>query len=163
MIFRPIAYSEHLLSQYEICSFSIRFTALPKFFPCYDVTSREYNFAFIYSKYPTLGARSMKTKTPLDMRFFALKQIFHGEQLYWNSLKSHLCCHKYFKETRAHIQPNGQFWTFFGQNGRNGIFFKKAFRTFFSPFKALINCKVSEKSNERFPRKSDSKTNLAKF
>ena len=97
MIFRPIAYSEHLLSQYEICSFSIRFTALPKFFPCYDVTSREYNFAFIYSKYPTLGARSMKTKTPLDMRFFALKQIFHGEQLYWNSLKSHLCCHKYFK------------------------------------------------------------------
>ena len=100
MIFRPIAYSEHLLSQYEICSFSIRFTALPKFFPCYDVTSREfweYNFAFICSKYPTLGARSMKTKTPLDMLFFALKQIFHGGQLYWNSLKSHVCCHKYFK------------------------------------------------------------------
>ena len=30
---------------------------------------------------------------------------------------------------------------------------KKAFRTFFSLLKALINCKVSEKSNEGIPRK----------
>ena len=57
------------------------------------------------------------------------------------------------KETVAHIQTNGQFWTDFGQNGRNGIFFKKAFGTFFSRLKALINCKVSEKSNEGIPRK----------
>ena len=57
------------------------------------------------------------------------------------------------KEAVAHIQPNGQFWTVFGQNGRNGIFFKKAFGTFFSLLKALINCKVSEKSNEGIPRK----------
>ena len=57
------------------------------------------------------------------------------------------------KETVVHIQQNGQFWTIFGQNGQNGIFFKKAFRTFFSLLKALINCKVSEKSNEGIPRK----------
>ena len=57
------------------------------------------------------------------------------------------------KETVAHIQPNGQFWKIFGQNGQNGFFFKKAFGTFFSLLKALINCKVSEKSNEGIPRK----------
>ena len=57
------------------------------------------------------------------------------------------------KETVAHIQPNGQFWTIFGQNGQNGIFFKKAIGTF-SLWKALINCKVSEKSNERFSSNS---------
>ena len=55
-------------------------------------------------------------------------------------------------ETAAHIQQNGQFWTVFGQNGQNGIFFKKAFGTFFSLLKALINSKVSEKSNEGIPR-----------
>ena len=54
------------------------------------------------------------------------------------------------KET--HIQPNGQFWIVFGQNGQNGIFFKKSFGTFFSLLKALINCKVSGKSNEGIPR-----------
>ena len=31
---------------------------------------------------------------------------------------------------------------------------KKALGTFFSRLQALTNCKVSEKSNERFPRKS---------
>ena len=56
------------------------------------------------------------------------------------------------KETVAHIQPNGQFWTVFGQNGQNRNFFKKALGTFFSHFHALTNCKVSEKSNERFSR-----------
>ena len=57
------------------------------------------------------------------------------------------------KQTRAHIQPKGQFWTIFGQNGQNGIFSEKVFGTFFSLLKALINCKVSEKSNEGIPRK----------
>ena len=55
------------------------------------------------------------------------------------------------KET--HIQPNGQFLTVFGKNGQKGNFFKTAFGTFFSLLKALINCKVSEKSNEGIPRK----------
>ena len=55
------------------------------------------------------------------------------------------------KET--HIQPNGQFWTIFGQNGQNGIFSEKAFGTFFSVLKALLNFKFSEKSNHGIPRK----------
>ena len=29
-------------------------------------------------------------------------------------------------KTVAHIQPNGQFWTVFGQNGQNGIFCQKS-------------------------------------
>ena len=78
------------------------------------------------------------------------------------------------KETVAHIQPNGQFWTeknaknlyfwafwpkmanfgqFLAKMAEMGIFFQKAFGTFFSLLKALINCKVSEKSNEGIPRK----------
>ena len=71
------------------------------------------------------------------------------------------------KETVAHIQPNGQFWTVFGQNLRNRIFFKKVFGTFFLLLKALINCKVSEKSNEGIPRnrvwdeRTDEQTNEA--
>ena len=51
------------------------------------------------------------------------------------------------------VGQNGQFWTVFGQNGQNGIFVKKSFGTFFSLLKALINCKVSEKSNKGIPRK----------
>ena len=47
------------------------------------------------------------------------------------------------------LGQNGQFWTGFGQNGRNRIFFKKALGTFFPPLQALTNCKDSEKSNER--------------
>ena len=54
------------------------------------------------------------------------------------------------KETVAHIQPNGQFWTVFRQNGQNGIFFKKVLGTFLSRLQALTNCKVSEKINELF-------------
>ena len=59
---------------------------------------------------------------------------------------------------------NLHFWAFwakmanFGQFsakiGKTGIFFKKAFGTFFSLLKALINCKVSEKSKERFSSNS---------
>ena len=39
------------------------------------------------------------------------------------------------KETVAHIQANGQFWTVFGQNGRNRIFFKKRLEHFFRLYK----------------------------
>ena len=48
------------------------------------------------------------------------------------------------------LAQNGQFWTVFGQNGQNGNFFKIALGTFFSHLQAVTNCKVSEKSNERF-------------
>ena len=48
------------------------------------------------------------------------------------------------------LGQNGQFWTVFGQNGQNGNFFKKELGTFFLRLQALTNCKVSEKSNERF-------------
>ena len=47
------------------------------------------------------------------------------------------------KGTLPHIQPNGQFLPVFGQNGQNGENYQK---------KRLEQ--VSEKSNERFPRKS---------
>ena len=47
-----------------------------------------------------------------------------------------------------------KFGQFLAKMGKTGIFFKKAFGKYFSLLKALINCKVSEKSNERFPRKS---------
>ena len=57
-------------------------------------------------------------------------------------------------ETVAHIQPNGQFWTVFGQNGQNGNFFQKSAWNIFSHLQALTNCKVSEKSNERFSSNS---------
>ena len=49
------------------------------------------------------------------------------------------------------LGQNLQFWTVFGQNGQNGNFFQKsAWNIFFSHLQALTNCKVSEKSNERF-------------
>ena len=59
------------------------------------------------------------------------------------------------------LAKNGPFWTVFGQNGRNMIFFKKEFGTFFPPLQALTNCKVSEKSNERISRyfRTDGRTN----
>ena len=53
-------------------------------------------------------------------------------------------------ETVAHIQPNGKFWPVFGQNGENDQ--KSAWKVFLA--NASRNCKVSEKSNEQFPRKS---------
>ena len=52
------------------------------------------------------------------------------------------------------LGQNDQFWTVFGQNGRNGNFSQKSAWNIFLLLKALVNCKVSEKSNERFPRKS---------
>ena len=49
------------------------------------------------------------------------------------------------------LVQNGQFWTVYGQNGQNGNFFQKsAWKFFFLRLQALTNCKVSEKSNERF-------------
>ena len=55
------------------------------------------------------------------------------------------------------------FWSFLAKKGHFGQFLvkmaktvkiiKKALGTFFSHLQALTNCKVSEKSNERFPRK----------
>ena len=46
------------------------------------------------------------------------------------------------------------FGQFLAKMGETGFFFKKELGTFFLPLQALPNCKVSEKSNERFPRKS---------
>ena len=58
------------------------------------------------------------------------------------------------KETRAHIQPNGHFDQFLAKMAKTVKIIKKALGTFFSHLQALTNCKVSEKSNERFTRKS---------
>ena len=52
------------------------------------------------------------------------------------------------------LGQKGPFWTVFGQNGKTVKIIKKALGTFFSHLQALTKCKVSEKSNERFPRKS---------
>ena len=48
------------------------------------------------------------------------------------------------------LGQNAQFWKFVAKMGKTEIFFKKALGTFFSRLQALTNCKVSEKSNERF-------------
>ena len=45
------------------------------------------------------------------------------------------------------------FGQFLGKMGKTGFFFKKEFGTFFSLLKTLINCKVSEKSNEGIQKK----------
>ena len=42
------------------------------------------------------------------------------------------------------------FGQFLAKMGKTGIFFKKAVGKCFSRLQALTNCKVSEKSNERF-------------
>ena len=47
-----------------------------------------------------------------------------------------------------------QFWTVFGQNGQNGENYQKITWKFFLHLQALTKCKVSVKSNERFPTKS---------
>ena len=48
------------------------------------------------------------------------------------------------------LGQNGNFGQFLAKMGETGFFFKKALGTFFPPLQALTNCKVSEKSNERF-------------
>ena len=62
--------------------------------------------------------------------------------------------------TFGHLGQKGPFWTVFGQNGQNGENYQKsAWNIFLAPTNR--NCKVSEKSNEQFPRKSvtDERTN----
>ena len=55
--------------------------------------------------------------------------------------------------------PFFSFWAkkadfgYFCQNGQNGEKYQKALGTLFLHLQALTKCKVSEKSNERFPRK----------
>ena len=76
---------------------------------------------------------------------FAEIQKELAENLFQKHLISGFSGISSLKETVAHIQPNGQFLKVFGQNGQNGIFFKKELGTFFSRLQALTNCKVSEK------------------
>ena len=52
------------------------------------------------------------------------------------------------------LAKKGQFGQFLAKMAKTVKIFKKALETFFSHLQALTNCKVSEKSNERFPRKS---------
>ena len=52
------------------------------------------------------------------------------------------------------LGENAQFWKFLAKMSKTGIFFKKALGKFFSYLQALTNCKVSEKSNERFSSNS---------
>ena len=55
------------------------------------------------------------------------------------------------------LHPSSQmanFGHFLAKMGKTGFFSEKAFGTFFSLLKALINCKVSEKSNEQFSSNS---------
>ena len=49
----------------------------------------------------------------------------------------------------GHLGQKEPFWTVFGQNGQNGENYQKSAWNI-----ALTNYKVSEKSNERFPRTS---------
>ena len=48
---------------------------------------------------------------------------------------------------------NDHFGQFMAKMVKTVKIFKKALGTFFSHLQALTNCKVSEKSHERFPRK----------
>ena len=52
----------------------------------------------------------------------------------------------------AYFRQKGQFWPVFGQNGQNGENYQKSAWKIFLKLTSP-NCKVSEKSNERFPRK----------
>ena len=54
----------------------------------------------------------------------------------------------------GHLGQKGPFWKFLAKMAKTVKIIKKALGTFFSHLQALTNCKVSEKSNERFPRKS---------
>ena len=61
------------------------------------------------------------------------------------------CENLHFWEFWAKIANFGQF---LDKMGKTGIFFKHVLGTFFSHLQALTNCKVSEKSNERFSSNS---------
>ena len=51
------------------------------------------------------------------------------------------------------LAKKGHFGQFLAKMAKTVKIIKKALGTFFSHLQALTNCKVSEKSNERFPRK----------
>ena len=57
------------------------------------------------------------------------------------------------------------FLVFLAKMVKTGIFIKKALRKFFSHLQALTNCKVSEKSNERFSSNSvtDARTHVRTY
>ena len=52
------------------------------------------------------------------------------------------------------LAKKGHFGQFLAKMAKTVKIIKKALGTFFSHLQALTNCKVSGKSNERFPRKS---------
>ena len=52
------------------------------------------------------------------------------------------------------LGQKGQFWKFLAKMAKTVKIIKKAFGKFFSRLHALTKCKVSEKSNEEFARKS---------
>ena len=54
---------------------------------------------------------------------------------------------------RSFLAKKGHFGQFLAKMAKTVKIIKKALGTFFSHLQALTNCKVSEKSNERFPRK----------
>ena len=58
------------------------------------------------------------------------------------------------KETVAHIQPNGQFWKNFGQNGQNGNFFQKSARNIFFAITSLT-AKFQKKVMKGFREKCE--------
>ena len=57
-------------------------------------------------------------------------------------------------ETIAHFCQMANFNQFLAKMAKTVKIIKKVLRKFFSHLQALTNCKVSEKSYERFPRKS---------
>ena len=59
------------------------------------------------------------------------------------------------------LGQNGQFWTVFGQNGQNGIFFQKSAWKIFFALTSPNKLQNFRKSNERFLRNcvTDKRTN----
>ena len=72
------------------------------------------------------------------------------ENTYFQVFKGFPALKKRLLHTSSQMANFGQF---LAKMGKTEIFFKKAIGTFFSLLKALINCKVSENSNEGIPRK----------
>ena len=63
-----------------------------------------------------------------------------------------------FQHLKSLLHTSSQmanFGQFLAKMCKTGFFVKKAVGTFFSLLKALINCKVSEKSNEGIPKKCE--------
>ena len=67
------------------------------------------------------------------------------------------------RENATFLAKKANFKRFLAKMGEMGIFLKKALGTFLSRLQALTNCKVSEKSNERFLRtalRTDERTDV---